>query len=32
MSTFFYEDGQDNIDNEQGENVYDPMEDVITQN
>ncbi|KAG1474713.1 hypothetical protein G6F56_000181 [Rhizopus delemar] len=31
MSTFFYEDGQDNIYNEQGEIVYGPMEDVLTQ-
>ena len=28
---FFYEDGQENIFNEQGEKVYDPMEGVLTQ-
>ncbi|KAI7867958.1 hypothetical protein BDF14DRAFT_1725650, partial [Spinellus fusiger] len=27
---FFY-DGQENIFNKQGEKVYDPMEDVLTQ-
>jgi hypothetical protein len=27
---FFYEDGQENIFNEEGEKVYDPMEDVLT--
>ncbi|GAA5811900.1 hypothetical protein MFLAVUS_005347 [Mucor flavus] len=31
MSTFFYEDGKDNIYNEQGGIVYDPMEDVLIQ-
>lgn len=31
MSTSFYEDGKDNIYNEQGGIVYDPMEDVLTQ-
>ncbi|KAI8884497.1 hypothetical protein K501DRAFT_128299, partial [Backusella circina FSU 941] len=31
MSTFFYEDEQENVFNEQGEKVYDLMEDVLTQ-
>lgn len=31
MATFFYEDGQENLFNELGEKVYDPMEDVLTQ-
>ncbi|KAG1607144.1 hypothetical protein G6F46_012510 [Rhizopus delemar] len=31
MTTFFYEDGQENLFNEHGEKVYDPMEDVLTQ-
>ncbi|KAI9331312.1 hypothetical protein BD770DRAFT_333631, partial [Pilaira anomala] len=30
-STFFYEDGQDNIHIEKGEIVYNPMEDVPIQ-
>lgn len=29
--TFFYEDGQENIYTEQGINVFDPMEDILTQ-
>lgn len=28
---FFYEDGQDNVFNEQGEKVFDPMEGILTQ-
>ncbi|KAI7890980.1 uncharacterized protein EV154DRAFT_397260, partial [Mucor mucedo] len=28
---FFYEDGQDNIHNEKGEIVYNPVEDVLIQ-
>lgn len=28
---FFYEDGQDNLYNEQGEKVYDPMDGILTQ-
>lgn len=31
MTTFFYEDGQENLFNEHGEKVYDPMEDFLTQ-
>ncbi|KAI7863970.1 hypothetical protein BDF14DRAFT_1707187, partial [Spinellus fusiger] len=27
---FIYKDGQENIFNEKGEKVYDPMEDVLT--
>jgi hypothetical protein len=30
MNTFFYEDGQENIFNEEEEKVYDPMEDILT--
>lgn len=28
---FFYEDGQDNLYNEIGEKVYDPMEGILIQ-
>lgn len=28
---FYYEDGQDNVYNEQGVKIFDPMEDVLTQ-
>jgi hypothetical protein len=31
MNSFFYEDGQENIFNEQGKKVYDSMKDVLTQ-
>ncbi|KAI9262895.1 hypothetical protein EDC94DRAFT_518704 [Helicostylum pulchrum] len=30
QSTFYYEDGQDNVFNENGEKVVDPMEGVLT--
>lgn len=30
-TVFLYEDGQDNLYNEQGEKVYDPMEGILTQ-
>lgn len=30
-SAFFYEDGQENVYNEQGIKVFDPMEDILTQ-
>jgi hypothetical protein len=30
-TTFYFEDGQDNVYNEQGKKVFDPMEDVLTQ-
>lgn len=30
MSTFFYEDGFENLYNEQGEEVYDPMEGTLS--
>ncbi|KAI8063990.1 hypothetical protein BDF21DRAFT_347134, partial [Thamnidium elegans] len=30
-ATFFYKDGQENLLNELGERVFDPMEDVLTQ-
>ena len=29
MNTFFYENGQKNVFNEEGEIVYDPIEDVL---
>lgn len=29
MNTFFYENGQENVFNEEEEIVYDPMEDVL---
>ncbi|KAI7907211.1 uncharacterized protein BX663DRAFT_411159, partial [Cokeromyces recurvatus] len=29
-NTFYYEDGLENIFNENGEKVVDPMEDVLT--
>lgn len=29
--SFFYEDGQDNVFNEQGEKVFDPMEGILTE-
>ncbi|KAG1140518.1 hypothetical protein G6F37_009010 [Rhizopus arrhizus] len=30
-NVFYYEDGQDNLYDEQGMRVYDPMEDVLTE-
>jgi hypothetical protein len=29
--SFFYEDGQDNLYNEYGVKVYDPMEGILTE-
>ncbi|KAI7871603.1 hypothetical protein BDF14DRAFT_1699074, partial [Spinellus fusiger] len=31
INSFFYEDGQENIFNKQGEKVQDPIEDALTQ-
>lgn len=31
MTSFFYEDGDDSLYNEQGEKVLDPMEGILTE-
>jgi hypothetical protein len=30
-NTFYFEDGQENVYNDRGQKVFDPMEDILTQ-